>query len=272
MPKIDVRDIRIHYDRAGEGDMTLLFVHGMCGDAENYRDMFDRLSAEFTCIAYDRRGHSRSEPGTEDQSFRTHVDDLAALVDALDLGRPVLVGSSAGGAISLELLHRYPDHARAAVVIEPPLLNLDSNVGKEFRELVGPRIQEAVDRSGQRAAVDAFFEVVCAQLWEQLNEERRNRLRDNYPMLFAAIQSEGTTITEAGLAGIEHPVLVTSGVDSPEFIRTLTTLVASSLPNARFVEFPDCGHVVYAERPEEFANEVRAFARKLAPASQASPA
>jgi pimeloyl-ACP methyl ester carboxylesterase len=261
MPVVEVRDTRLYYETAGAGDSTLLFIHGMCGGVWNWHDQFERLSHEFRCIAYDRRAHGRSEAGTKDQSFRTHVDDAAAMIDALDLDKPLLVGSSAGGAIAIELVYRYPDLVCGAVVIEPPLLNLVPALELEFRAELRPIIEKAIADERPDNAVDGFFNVVCAQFWEQADESRRESLRGNAPMLFAALQSQGATLTLDELATIRHPILLVGGSDSPPIMHSIANMLRNTLPNVRFLEVQNCGHVVYAEQPEEFAEAVATFAR-----------
>src|SRR6266849_1897940 len=93
MPIIPVRDTTIYYERAGTGP-ALLFVHGMCGDAAVWAGQVERLSGRFSCVTYDRRGHTRSGRGAEPESVGTHAADAAALIEALGLTRPVTVGSS----------------------------------------------------------------------------------------------------------------------------------------------------------------------------------
>jgi pimeloyl-ACP methyl ester carboxylesterase len=271
MPVIDVRDTRLYYETAGEGDPALLFIHGMCGGVWNWHDQFNRLSPEFRCIAYDRRAHGRSDAGDLDQSFRTHVDDAAAMIEALGLEQPLIVGSSAGGAITIELLYRYPHLARGAVVIEPPLLNLVPEQEAELRAELAPVIKEALANDRPRDAVDGFFNIVCSQFWGIVDESRRESLRDNAPMLFAGLQSQGATLTVDELATINHPILLAGGSDSPPIMHSITNILRDTLPNVRFLEFQNCGHVVYAERPEAFAGEVAAFARAVSFVSAPNP-
>lgn len=91
MPTIDVRDMKLYYEMTGEGDPALVLIHGMCSASWSWKEQVERLSPEFTCVAYDRRGHSGSEQGSDDHSDQTHTDDLAALIEILELDRPVLV-------------------------------------------------------------------------------------------------------------------------------------------------------------------------------------
>lgn len=264
MPTVTVRDTSLYYDMVGSGEPALLFIHGMCGSTRNWEGQIQQLSSEFTCVAIDRRGHSRSAPGNGDQSIGTHAEDAAALIQALDLGQPVVVGSSSGGAITMELIHRYPERVRGAVVIEPPLLHLEPEAGKALVDELTPVIAAATESGEPRDAVDAFFEKVCTQFWSQADDTVKNRFRENAPMLFATLEAEGATFTAQDLAYIDKPVWVMSGSDSFRTGRTIARSLAASLPNSRFIEYEDCGHVTYAEKPEEFAQTVRAFARQVA--------
>ncbi len=59
MPEIEANDVRLHYEVVGDGP-PLVFVHGMCGRADVWAGQVERLSGEFTCVSYDRRGHGSS--------------------------------------------------------------------------------------------------------------------------------------------------------------------------------------------------------------------
>lgn len=267
MPTIPVRDTTIHYERAGDGDPTLVFVHGMCGGAWAWEDQIARLSDRFTCVAYDRRGHSDSPAGSGDplegQSDQSHADDAAALIAALDLDRPVVVSSSGGAVVTVELLHRHPDLAAGAVLSEPPLFSIDPNAGRALVADVGPAIEQAVEAGSPPAAVDAFFEVVCPGLWNQLDNARKGRYRENAPMLFANFEARSSAVTVEDLREIDIPVLVLAGTTSHPSLRSTTRLLARSVPDARFIELEGSGHVTYAEKPAEFATAVTAFAREF---------
>ena len=62
MPTIELNDTTLYYERTGQGP-AMLFVHGMCGDAEVWADQARRFSDRYSCVRYDRRGHTRSLRG-----------------------------------------------------------------------------------------------------------------------------------------------------------------------------------------------------------------
>src|SRR5579859_1159260 len=169
MATIDVRDTTLYYDQAGHGP-TLLFIHGMCGDADVWGGQVDRLADRFGCVTYDRRGHTRSSLGVESESVATHATDAAALIETLGLTRPVVVGSSGGARIAVELARTRPDLLAGAVFSEPPIFGLDPATGPAFLSEIAAAVRPAAETGGPRAAVDAFFPVVCPGLWSQIDE------------------------------------------------------------------------------------------------------
>jgi pimeloyl-ACP methyl ester carboxylesterase len=82
-------------------------------------------------------------------------------------------------------------------------------------------------------------------------------------MLFADLGMPPYQITEDVIARIEVPTLVVAGTTSHPALRTAAATLAHRLPDARYLEL-DCGHVTYAEQPDQFARGVAAFASELA--------
>lgn len=263
MPMIDVRDTKLYYEMAGDGEPALVFVHGLCSGAWNWEDQMRRLSSEFTCVAYDRRGHSRSEGNPENQSDRTQTEDLAALIRALGLDRPIVIGGSSGAVITTELLRTHPDLVCGAILMEPPIFSLNPEIGQQLIADMAPRIEAAFAEGGPRAAVDVVYKIICGPYWEQSDEALRNRARDNAEVLLPTLQREAANITTEDLKTIDTPVLVIGGDNSPTVHRELNRILVDHLPDVRFVEVEDSGHVVFAEKPSEFASAVRAFAREI---------
>lgn len=262
MPETELRGTTIHHQQAGAGP-DLLFIHGMCGDAEVWADQVLRLQDRFSCTTYDRRGHSRSPRGDAPENDATHAEDAAALVEALGLGAVVVVASSGGARIGLELLRQRPDLVRGAVLSEPPLLGVVPEHAEAFVAELSPRVTAAARDQGPEAAVDAFFAHVCPGLWSQLDEGRRARYRANAPAMLAELASTPSTITREDLGGLDTPVLLLSGADSHPAFRAAVAVLAHALPDARLLELEGCGHVTYAEQPERFAEAVATFADEI---------
>ncbi len=270
MPTIPVRETTIHYERTGTGPV-LLFIHGMCGDARVWDGQVERLADRFRCVTYDRRGHSRSARGTEPESVATHAADAATLIEALGSSRPVVIGSSGGARIAVELARTRPDLLAGAVLAEPPIFSLEPVAGPVLTSEIGAVVRPAVQAGGPRAAVDAFFPLLCPGLWSRLAESAKDRYRANAAMMLAEFAGPSYSFTEEDAAAIDLPCLVIAGATSHPTLRAIARTLARALPDARFLEVQGSGHVTYAERPDEFASAVAAFATE-APARHPSGA
>jgi 3-oxoadipate enol-lactonase len=262
MPTIDVNGTTLHYERTGHGP-AILFVHGMCGDAEVWADQARRLSGRHTCVRYDRRGHSRSARGDAVISDALHADDAAALIEALGLAPCLIIGSSAGAAIAVEVALRYGHLLRGAVFSEPPLFSLDREAGQAVMNDLIPRLEQATAAGGPRAGVDAFFSRICPGLWSTIDEDRKDRYRANADIGFTDLRSPSLEVADHDLRAMTLRVLVLAGDSSHPSLRSVAHRLAAALPDARFVELADCGHVTYAEQPDAFTNAVSVFATEI---------
>jgi 3-oxoadipate enol-lactonase len=266
MATIEIRDTTLYYESTGDGT-PLLFIHGMCGDADVWRSQVDRLADRFTCITYDRRGHTRSAMGEEAESVPTHAEDAATLVTALGV-RPIVVSSSGGARIAVELSRRHPDLLAGAVLSEPPIFSLDQSAGDALVAELGAVVGPAAANHGPSAAVDAFFALICPGLWSVLDETVKDRYRANAHMMLAEFGGPRYALSVDDLSAVAVPALVIAGTTSHPALRSIARVLARGLPDARFVQLDGSGHVTYAERPDEFAHAVAAFATELQPATR----
>ncbi|HEU5343011.1 MAG TPA: alpha/beta hydrolase [Ktedonobacterales bacterium] len=261
MATASVNGAQLHYEESGQGK-PLLFIHGMCGDASVWAGQVERLSPRFHCVAYDRRGHSRSSLGQVGQrTVELHADDAAQLIIELGLAPCTVVGSSGGARVAVDLVRRYPRLIERAVFSEPPLMALDPEGFQAFARKLKPAMDAALARGDDRAAVDAFFEIMCPGLWAVIPEERRDvPYRANAAELIGDLTMPQYQVSRADLAEIRTLSLVIRGTESMPLMRNIAAILAESLPNARLVELEGSGHVTYAERPAEFAAAVESFA------------
>lgn len=262
MPDIEANGVRLHYEITGAGP-PLIFVHGMCGRGDVWAGQVERLSDEFTCVVYDRRGHGSSTDGDLAHSVSLHGDDFAALVGALGLPPAIYVGSSGGARIGVDVVLRHPETLAGAVLSEPPIFSLSPDRAKEFMGRVVPAVQPRLDAGDLPGAVDAFFEIVCPGLWRELDDAAKEPYRQSGPMLVADLTQPPFAVGPDDLADVRLPVLAIAALESDPFLQGTPRVIANSVPSAELVEFSDCGHVTYAEQPDAFAEAVRGFAKSV---------
>jgi pimeloyl-ACP methyl ester carboxylesterase len=118
---ITIMGNRIHYVEQGSGEQTLLLIHGLGGAAANFSyAMLGDLAKDYRVVAIDRPGNGYSRRARRaSSSLVVQSDVVAGLIDALQLGKPLLVGHSLGGAVALATALRHPDKVQGLALIAP---------------------------------------------------------------------------------------------------------------------------------------------------------
>ena len=133
---VDLPGGRLHVHEQGAGPVLLL-VHGLGGQMGQFNyGVVERLAADYRVVVVDRPGSGYSQrPASSD--LLSQADALAALIDKLNLGRPLVVGHSLGGAVALALALNHPEKV-AALTLIAPLSALPETVPAMFQRLMIP--------------------------------------------------------------------------------------------------------------------------------------
>ena len=132
MSTIKMKDgMNMYYKDWGTGQ-PVVFNHGWPLTSDAFEDqMFHLASNGYRCVAVDRRGHGRSDQTWHGNDMDTYADDLAALIDHLDLKDAILVGHSTGGGVVAHYIGRHGTERVAKAVlmsaVPPVLLKSDAN-------------------------------------------------------------------------------------------------------------------------------------------------
>jgi len=153
MSTITTKDgTEIYYKDWGSG-VPLVFSHGWPLTADSWESQMFFLAAKgFRCIAHDRRGYGRSSQPWDGNDMNTFADDLATLIEHLDLQRAVLIGFSMGGGEVARYIGRHGTKriGKAVLVasVPPLMLKTDTNPGGLSKEVFdGFRASFLADRS-----------------------------------------------------------------------------------------------------------------------------
>jgi non-heme chloroperoxidase len=143
---------QIYYKDWGAGQ-PVVFSHGWPLSSDNWENqMFFLASNGYRCIAHDRRGHGRSTQPWGGNEMDTYADDLATLIEELDLRDAVLIGHSTGGGEVARCIGRHGSGrvAKAVLVsaVPPLMLKTDANPGGlPIEAFDGLRAASIADRS-----------------------------------------------------------------------------------------------------------------------------
>lgn len=273
MAEIEVRDTKLFYTERGAGE-PVVFVHGGLSDYRAWEAQLDAVGARYRAVSYSRRYAWPNEPimdGADDQ-IDPHVDDLAALLLALDLAPAHLVGNSGGAFVALLLAHRRPELVRTLVLEEPPVLPLWVSARPTPRELVSllfarPRsfvalmqtfgtgigpATKAFRRGDTETGLELFATAVEGRTaFARLPESRRGQMRANVGTLAASLLGAGfPRFTDSDARSVRVPVLLLNGAESPAFHHRLSDRLAELLPNVERAWIPRASHHMHEEAPE----------------------
>lgn len=102
--QITIRDnqVEINYFQQGQGDTTLLFLHGWCIDGSYWKHQVDYFSKDYTVYAIDLPGFGKSQALRTDWTIEEYANDVAAFIAAINLENVVIIGHSMAGEIMLQ--------------------------------------------------------------------------------------------------------------------------------------------------------------------------
>lgn len=147
MPYAERDGLRLYYERAGQGELELLFVPGWCCDHTFYEPQFEHFKASHAVTALDPRGCGASDVPEDGYDIPILADDLAWLCEEVGIVKPVVIGHSLGGMIAIELAARHPALPRAVVSDDPGPIHPIEEATAIFRAFVaamaGPRGEDA---------------------------------------------------------------------------------------------------------------------------------
>lgn len=205
----------------------------------------------YTCVTFDHRGFGRSldaRPVAEQPGFD---EELAALIDSLELPDVRLVAQSMGGWTCLRYAATHPERVRALVMADTPG-GLTS-----FEELEAARADDAKRSGGLPLEIRALGEdfrgrdPYGAFLYEQiagLNPPREQ-----------ALDLNRYSVSVEQAASLKLPVLFIEGESDINVPPNVIRIAQQLIPGARLQMVADAGHSVYFERPDEFNRIVDAF-------------
>jgi pimeloyl-ACP methyl ester carboxylesterase len=264
MSEAEVNGTRLYYELHGGGE-SLALVHGAMGDATVWRFVVPGLAERFRVLVYDRRGHSRSERPDGQGSFDEDGEDLAALLEALELAPAHVATNSGGGNIALRLATRRPEVFRSLTCHEPALFGVlegDAKGEKMMQEFMGVaedvagRIAEGDHEGAGQQFADAV--VFGPGAWEGLPPEARAIFVQNAPTFLDELQDRDAALNvdHDALARLELPVRFTQGTESLPIFRSVIDWLVEAIPNAARETIERAGHMPQVTAPGAYVQVV----------------
>lgn len=223
---------------SGSGVPIVLVQPGLVSGAV-YDDIARVLSGKNRVITFDTRGHGGSTNPAEFLNFEQLADDTAALIEALDLDRPILGGWSDGGEVAVQVGLRYPNLARALIAAGTSLLMGGHEPSRDKnRAFFHSDEQNLPDLAVFAVEHEAGFLPFLKSLHTRTDTQWQDVVRWSADMW---ISYEG--LTAADMARIQVPTMVLVG-DREEFIPVEDAVrFFRALPNAELAILPGSDHM-----------------------------
>ena len=233
-------------DDGGAGGIPVLFLHSFGGSSAHWAEQLFHERQSRRAIAMDFRAHGKSAaPATMDYGVASFADDIAAVADALDLERFVLVGHSLGGAAAIHYAGTQPDRVAGLVMVGAP--------GKMPAEQSKPII----------ASIEADYHKVMRGYWEKLVTGAQPAVREQVLAEMTSVPKEPSLAIMralfaddplAALARYKGPRLViyTPQGDTPNDLQ-------NAVPGIAKKRIDGTSHWPHMDKPEEFNRVLDAF-------------
>jgi pimeloyl-ACP methyl ester carboxylesterase/quinol monooxygenase YgiN len=235
----------LHYEEVGEG-VAILLVHPAGATASTWGSVTEELARIGRVIAYDRRGYARSG-GEPVRSISTHTADAAAILESLRGAPAVVVGTSAGAAIAVDLAVCRPDLVQAVVAHEFPW-RFARHLPTVSQVAALAEIGSLALRGRQREAAEVLLRSAYTYrdggtAWDAFPEEWRQVGRDNARAALADFRNSiSNRPSPMDLATVEVPVVCSYGARSPVSMFRLVRGLAAAIPTARAHRIEGAGH------------------------------
>lgn len=267
-----VRGCSLVYRELGDG-VPILFIHGTLAGMDTFRRQLLWFGQRARAIAYSRRFHPPSGPSgaAGPYTLDDHAADLIALVRALRLTNPHLIGSSYGAYVAIRACLMEPALASSLVAAEPPMLRL-LELAPEGRAALGvfrerglDPAREALSRGdvdggaahffdgirGERGAFGALSNLQRADLL-RFGPELRMELASDFDLYMPPISLDE-------MKALKVPTLLLSGEKSPRLFHIITDMLHTAIPASEMLSIPSADHSIHTSAPAAYSEAVWGF-------------
>ncbi len=297
MAHIQVRGIAHYYEwiktpsEEGKNKPVMVFVHGWGGSSRYWESPAKALSDTFDCLLYDMRGFGRSrkpspvgngrvlaeeisspladEPATAEEftyEMEEYADDLAGLLDALELDRVYINAHSMGASVGVFFLNRYPERVEKAILTCSGVFEYDEKSFKAFHKFGGYVVKFRPRWLYQLPFVDRMF--MARFLHRPLPSAISRAFLDDFLMadyqaavgtMITSVSEKASEVMPNEFVKLTVPTLLVAGEYDIIIPAAMGRQAAGLSEKVEYVEIPDTAHFPMLEAPEAYLKVVREF-------------
>ena len=254
--RVPVGDSFLHYGVRGSGP-TLVLVHGGQTDLGMWDPQVETFARTHRVPRYDVRGFGRS--GDVGEPYASH-EDLAALLDALDVERCSVIGLSLGGRIAIDFALDHPDRVERLVLAAPGLTGWDWS-GEEHA-FFQPIVEAAVAGDTRRACelwLQSPYMVPAMERAEVAATLRELAFRNQRSWLLPPVETRREPPATEQLEALSMPVLLIVGDRDVPDISRIADVLEERVPDLERLDLAGVGHMPNLEARATFDEAVSTF-------------
>ncbi len=267
MPEITVNGASLHYDEAGSGPETIVFSHSYLLDSRHFSPQIEFFKARYRCLAFDHRGHGRSQATEAGYDVENLYQDAVAFIEAAHAAPCHFVGLSTGGFVGLRLALRRPELLNKLVL-------MDTSADPEPEENLGQYrlLMRVVRLLGWWPVIGRVMPIFFTRKF--LKDPARRDTVAFYKSVIkgqdrqAMVKFGQAIFSRAGVYDeidrIKTPTLVVVGQQDQATIPDKARRMAQKIPGAKLVIIPEAGHICTVEQPDRVNAALQDFLSALA--------
>jgi 3-oxoadipate enol-lactonase len=264
MPKITVNNVQLYYELHGNGDQVLVLNNGVIASTATWAYQLPALTPHYRVLLYDMRGQGQSQkwfPGAADYTWETHAEDLAALMNALEIPSAHVGGISYGGELTLVFALRYPQRCRCLIVADAV-----SHVEPHLRSVIESWILTLQTGDHETFYRSTWFwnfsEKFFAEQYDLLLSRIDAAKALDLPSVIQLCRCFNTLDITGRLGEIQHPTCVIVGENDILKPVHYSRTIAQAIPKAELHILPGAGHASFWESASEFNSILLGFLLK----------
>jgi pimeloyl-ACP methyl ester carboxylesterase len=275
MPLINVRGVDHYYEWIPESvpskeKPVMVFIHGWGGSARYWESTAKALSDTFDCLLYDLRGFGRSplpqEPVELLYEMEDYAEDLAVLLDALELSRVYINAHSLGASAATLFLNRYPERVERAILTCSGVFEYEEKSFTAFHKVGGYVVKFRPRWFLKIPFADLLF--MARFLHRPLPAAVSRAFLEDYLLadynaalgtMLTAVSKYAAEVMPQEFAQLSVPTLLISGQYDKIIPAALGRKAAQLTEKVEYCEIPGTAHFPMLERPEVYLERVREF-------------
>jgi len=257
--------MKLYFQEVGAGT-PLLILHGLFGSGDNWMTIARRLAEEENYHIYllDLRNHGRS-PHSEEWTYEAMSEDVRQFIEEHALQRPMVLGHSMGGKVSMWLACRYPDLLRALVVADIAPRAYPVHHDAIIEGLLAIPVETIKSRGEADQILSRYVPEMGVRQFLLKNLYRTEEGGYAWRMNLKVIASQLSNVVEGLPSGcrVDLPALFIRGLKSAYVRDEDIAVIQQHFPHAQIADIADAGHWLHAEQPELFLQHLKSFLREL---------